>query len=204
MSNPRKPRGKTAINAEQLAKVARADRREVFLETLFNRSEILMAEMKADTIPKEVVALETLQSALSFFAAGHAHSDIVRAYPAISWREDTVTVPLAFVRVLVDGWAKFKMAGPGATIGECLHLEGGGQGSHNAREKLRHINKELRLSNASLVLYLEGEKSWDMTNGEIAAENAVGEDIVKRAIRKRSPKTLAGLAAMGVLKSGGS
>lgn len=156
-------------------------------------------------LPRALIAMEMLQSAFSAFEAGRSHSELAEGYPVEAWRTDTVEVPRAWLRVLVEGWEKYKCSPPGTTLGEVLGLEGGGQGKEPARNKLGDFNRRCRLSNATLVEYLSersegGRGSWENACATVAEAEGVHHDTVKRASQVMRKRTLSDLSNAGALR----
>ena len=79
-----------------------------FIEQLFNRTSKLIAATEDDKLPKELVALEVIQSAFSAFEVGKEHADFQAGYPVLAWREDVVSIPRALLRPLSGGVGKIQ------------------------------------------------------------------------------------------------
>lgn len=165
---------------------------------LSNRASLLLDERE---LPRAAIALDMLQSRLS---TDLAHSELREAYPLQAWREDTVEVPRAWLRVLVEGWETYKDAPDGTTFGEAMGLEGGGQGKFPVRTKFKQMRREVHLSNAAIIEYLtlkaDGESaSWERAYLAVAEAEGVSPDTVKRASEARRPAALARMDAIGLL-----
>jgi hypothetical protein len=179
----------------------RADPDAAFVFKLYWRAMTLVDD---PDFPNAAVAFEMMQSAFSAFEGGLAHKDIADGYPVAAWREDTVEIPRAWLRVLVEGWEKYKEASTGSTVGEALGIEGGGQGKLPIREKLSQLTKDIRLSNKALVEYRarqleDGHASWNKAYGIVANSESVSEETVKRACRKHLKAKLNREAFLGLL-----
>lgn len=128
------------------------------------------------------------------------------AFPVEAWKTDTVEIPRAWLQPLAEGWAKYRRAPPGTTLGEALSIEGGGAGKRPARERLLQLGKERRVSNrviftmASLVA-ANGKSSWENAYSIVAVEEDISIVTVRRASRKHRQATLESLKALGILKS---
>ena len=79
---------------------------------------------------------------------------ITSAFPA-EWRADTLPVPRELLRPIVSAWIQYKTAPTGKTFGECMSLEGGGQGSPPPTKRaLENQNKSKSYAFDVLVEYL--------------------------------------------------
>ena len=178
-----------------------------FLEAFFYRAVSLIDEMEEGHIPREVVALECILSAFSFLDDGKTHDEIKHAYPIEAWREDTVTVPAAWLRVIAEGWLKYRQAPSGKTFGEVMNLEGGGQGAPRLKAAVERLNRETRLSNLVLVEWLVGNDGGKMSQAKAIERVAYEEDLsvetVRNAWRQRRDQKIERLVALGVLKETG-
>jgi hypothetical protein len=177
-----------------------------FIFELHFRSLMLLEN---DKLPKSLVSLEMLQSVLSSREAGRQHSEISEAYPIKSWRDDTVEVPRAWIRELVASWEKYKKSEAQTTLGEAFGLEGGGQGVLPAKHRLDAMNRDTRIANAVVLEYLSerasGETgSWERAYGNVADQERVSLDTVKRATKPIRDLILNKLAELHVLKGGKS
>lgn len=173
---------------------------------LYNRSHMLLGN---DKLPKSLISLEMLESAFSFFEAGHGHAELTEAYPVEAWREDTVEVPRAWIRVLVEAWQKYKKNGFQTTLGEAFELEGGGQGKQPAKHWLEMMNRATRMSAAVIVEYLNERSSgksasWERACEIVAQKEDVSLDTVKRATNSMKEDILRKLSEYHVLKEGKS
>lgn len=182
-----------------------ADREADFVFNLYWRAMTLLDD---SDLPKAAVAFEMMQSAFSAFEGGLAHKDIADAYPATEWREDTVEIPRDWLRVMVDGWAKYKSGNTGSTLGEAFSVEGGGQGRHPVRESLDQLNRNIRLSNKAEVEYrvaqAEGSNAaWERAFNAVAADEGVSEETVKRAHNRFRKAKLQRFDSLGLLNSEG-
>ena len=175
---------------------------DAFIFALFNRATILL---ESHDIPRTAIALEMLQSAFSAFEGGLTHQDLSAGYPLKAWREDTVEIPRAWLRVLVEGWASYKRAPSGTTFGEALELEGGGQGKKKSRQKLSQLNAQIHISNKVLEEYLfaraSGQSgSWARACQNVAEAEGVSIDTVKRASKNRKVTSLKSFKELKLLK----
>ncbi|MFV0492875.1 MAG: hypothetical protein ACK5M4_13760 [Pseudorhodobacter sp.] len=156
------------------------------------------------SLPRSLIAMEMLQSALSAFDGELSHSDISDAYPVKAWREDTVEVPRAWVRVLVEGWKQYKRAPTGTSCGEAFGIEGGGQGKPPAKHRLSKLKDDIHISNEVLITYLQeraggGRGSWERACGKVAERREISEETVHRASKILRKQTVDKMERIGVL-----
>jgi hypothetical protein len=190
-------------NFHAIAESLRDDPAASFIFALQWRARTLLED---SGLPPTAITFEMIQSVLSAFAGGLAHSDIAEGYPVAAWREDTVEIPRAWLQELVVGWQKYKSGPVGSTFGESFGIDGRGQGKQPVRAKLRQLNKELRLSNEAIVEYLAeraegGQGSWERAYGKVAASEGVSEDTVKRACEKRLEAAFSRAEYLGLIAS---
>ena len=168
---------KKALSADPLAK---------FVFTLHWRASTLLDDTD---LSKAAITLEMIQSAFSAFENDLKHKDIAAGYPVTAWREDTVEIPRAWLRAMVEGWEKYKSGYTGSNFGEAFGIEGGGKGKGKTRQKLSQINQDIRLSNEVLVEYRamqleDGNASLTKAYGVVANNEGVCEKTVMRACKK--------------------
>jgi hypothetical protein len=184
-----------------LAEFFRNNPDDDFIFQLYWRAWSLMQQSE---LPHAAVTFEMMESAFSGFEGGLGHDDISAGYPVKAWREDTVEIPRAWLRVLVEGWRKYKTAPAGSTFGEAFKLEGGKQGASPARERLAHFNRGIRLSNAVMIEYLDerqngGRGSWERAAGKAAeAIENVSASTFERASKKHRHGTLSTASYLGI------
>lgn len=182
------------------------DPKAEFVLQLYNRAGTLLGDTD---LAGAAIVFEMMQSASSAFEGGLTHEDIADGYPDIEWREDTVEIPRAWMRVLAEGWANYKSASTGSTLGEALGVEGGGQGKQPAREQLRRLNSGIRLSNRALVEYLNdrsegGRGSWARAFVAVAEAEGTSEDTVERACKKYLKSKLSSVEYYQLLETKGA
>jgi hypothetical protein len=178
---------------------------EGFRIELFHRATTLLRQRD---IPKAAIAFEMLHSTFAAFEGGLQHQDISAGYPNKAWREDTVEIPRAWVKELVNGWRKYKEASTGTTVGEAFGLEGGGQGKGPTIRKLAKMNKDIKLSNLVLVEYLyerdqQGRGSWERAIEAVAEHQKISFDTVERAFEKFGKESRQRLEQSGLIVKGG-
>lgn len=179
---------------------------EEFIYQLFWRASGLL---ERSNLPNASIALEMIESAFNAMEGGLVHDDLRAAYPLVEWREDTVEVPRAWLRVLVEGWQKYKSDGDGRTLGEALGVEGSGQGKQPVRRQLIALNREIGISNQVLLEYAvalakTGSASWEEAYASAAEAENVSLDTARRAWKKHGPKKYANLSESGLLDEGGN
>jgi len=151
---------------------------------------LLDAAQKGE-IPHELVSLEILHGIATLYAThGFSNDAIMDAIPVETWRDEAVSVPLPILVKLMDAWGRYKNAPSGTTLGECLNVEGAGQGRTPARDHLERMRAERKLARAAIAEYLASgtPNSVPMAQSAvfatIAERNGVSADTVKRAYRK--------------------
>ncbi len=190
-------------NFHAIAESLRGDPAAKFVFELHWRARTLLED---SGLPHTAITFEMIQSVLSAFEGGLAHSDIAEGYPVAAWREDNVEIPRAWLRELVVGWQKYKSGPVGSTFGEAFGIDGRGQGKQPVRAKLRQLNNELRLSKLAHVEYRTeqaegGQGSWERACSEVAASEGVSEDTVKRACKKRLKAALSREEYLNLIKT---
>lgn len=190
-----------------LNEALRADPDAEFIFALYWRARTLLDDTD---LPKAAVAFEMTQSAFSAFEGGLAHKDIADAYPVAAWRKDAVEIPRAWLRVWVEGWAKYKSGNTGSTLGEAFGVEGGGQGRQPVRERMDQINRDIRLSNKVEIEYRSaqannGSATWERAIRAVVEDEdeSVSEDTVKRAHKKHKEAKLQRMEYLRLLKADG-
>jgi len=133
---------KAVLNLDAMKEILQRDEDEIYVEELKDWLLALLAENKADRLPREVVALEGLFSVFDAFQKGLDHERIKASYPLKSWREETAVIPIAWLRLFVEAWGKYVKSGPEQKFGEFLHLEGGGQGISPSKRTLAELKEK--------------------------------------------------------------
>lgn len=181
---------------------ARSDPTGAFVERLRARIESLTEDGR---FVKELIALEALESIMSAQVCGVSHDELKGAYPVEAWQRETVTVPADLLRVILDGWRAYKGAGAGRTFGECLSLEGGGQGKQPQRATLQAYKREIRHSRLTGLGYLlDDEPSWEAAAFAVSEQEhdklGTSPSSVLRASQKHRARMLAGLKAKKIIE----
>ena len=197
---------KPILDEEGLRNSERPSELDIFLDALFLRTNALLQEVDDGKLNGEIVCFETLISAFSALDEGRSHEEIKTAYPKDNWQEETIEIPKALIQLLLEGWVRYKAAGPQQTLGECFGLEGGGQGREPLKAVLARINQSKRYSNGVMIEYLaaqtDGKRiSYETAIGIVADREGVSHQTVKRASEKMRPDTIAIMQARGWLKS---
>ena len=167
-----------ALSADPLAK---------FVFTLHWRASTLLDN---NNLSKAAITLEMMQSAFSAFENDLKHKDIAAGYPVTAWREDTVEIPRAWLRAMVEGWEKYKSGYTGSDFGGAFGIEGGGKSKGKTRQKLSQINKDIRRSNKVLIefhaMQLEDGPAASLSKayGVVANSEGVDEKTLMRACER--------------------
>jgi hypothetical protein len=155
-------------------------------------------------LPRTAIALEMMTIALSAFDEGFTHAEIADAYPVEAWRKDTVEVPRAWIRELVDCWRTYKDAPTGTDFGEAFKIDGQGQGRRPVRSDFEAFAKVGRRRNEVVIEYLmaraAGQRpSWNAAIAKVAIAEGVSTDTVKGAMDESRDRILAYLRKIGIL-----
>ena len=164
----------------------------------------LSSLVEEDDLPRSAIAFEAMASAFSAFEAGKTHSDIRDAYPVRAWREDTVEVPRAWLRELVECWEKYKKAPESTDLGEAFGIDGSGQGRRPVRARLGRRKRDIRRVNLVVDHYLsavldEDRPSWNRAIEAVAEHEGVSADTVKRASGRLKERVFDRLRFLGVI-----
>jgi hypothetical protein len=188
-ATPRKAINKRTPDMETIRALNEALRADPVADFVFRLHWHARTLLDDTELPKAAIALEMMQSTFSAFEGGFEHKDVADGYPIEAWQKDTVEIPRAWLRVLVEGWEKYKAASTGSTIGEALGIEGGGQGKQSTRERLRKLKRSIQLMICVQIEYFaerveRGRGSWERAMIVVAENEGVSEDTVKRACKK--------------------
>lgn len=191
---------KKSLNIEAIKANLQQDEEAKYRDGLNGWLRGLLAEHESGRLPKEAVALEGLMSVFDAFQKGLTHESVADSYPVKAWREETATVPVAWLRVIVDAWAEYVKSGPGQTFGKCMKLEDPGQGTSPVKNRLAKYKEERSLSNEVLVNYLiDPSISFEQSIGEVADARSISDSKVKRASEKFRFQTVEALSVRGFL-----
>jgi hypothetical protein len=192
------------LDVEALKRAAKSEGLAKYKIQMSSRINGLLKAVESGELCDEIVALEVLMSIFDARTHGVDHDDLEEMYHRIDWREHTITIPMELLRPIAFAWQKYRGAPSGTTIGECLNLEGGGQGSHRQRSKLETINQHIGYANAVVLEYLapaNGEKSsWETAMSNVAEGKGVNPSTVRTAVRKYKSAIIEGLDQLGLLK----
>ncbi len=146
-------------------KLSRSDKH--FYKELQSRS-IQLAKLanKGERAP-EFVALEILTSLFSGYQGGLQHRDVIDALGVREWREQTVPVPYDLLRLIVESWFSYRNQDNNKTFGECLGIEGGGQGRQRAANKQDVRDRNQSLANrVTITLLMAKNNSVKMSQAQ--------------------------------------
>ena len=125
-------------------------REELAIQYYFRNLEI---ERKNANLPTTYIAFEAIRNMVAGRIEGYEDQDLLELYPE-EWGQETLTVPAAILRSLVSRWIAYIEAPEGKSLGEAFGLEGGGQGSHRIKSKMKTLMKHRKIANAVEVEYL--------------------------------------------------
>ena len=198
----RKPRGPVA-DPKAIKQLA-DDIIDPELLQLACRLEALEILRRKRTLNTPFIALEALGAFAGSKASGRTEKDLQNCWPK-EWGTETLTVPLSLVLALRDGWTAYKAAPSGKSLGESLKIEGGGQGRHPMKERLKTIDRDIALANAveSKYLRIEGlpdAKSLEDVFSEVAEAHDLSIQKVKDAHTMHKHAIRHALEALGILR----
>ena len=146
MAKPKPP----ALDVEHLR---RFNAEPYALKTLRARLRQLETARKAKEVTTTYIAFEALSAFVGGRSAGHTDAELRETWPS-EWGEQTITVPLALLSELAQGWVKYTDPSDAATLGEAMKLEGGGQGSSPVKRRMQTKDRRRKLANAVIIEYL--------------------------------------------------
>jgi hypothetical protein len=165
-----------------------------FLEALAARSEQYLQRLNSreGNISEAYIALDLMRAMASAHNGGIPSDEILAALPVKAWREDTVPIPFAFLRILATGWAEYleqQDETGGKKLGQCLGIEGRFQGAKGIAGKAKTRDEAQRFANLVIVelLFHEGigspPKLMAAIN-DVAKKARVSETTVRNAYRR--------------------
>lgn len=137
-------------------KLARSE--EDFLKDLTARSKQYAAMSASGERSEEFVALEMLAAIASGFHGGLEPMTVISALASKGWREDTVPVPREFILAIAAAYIDYSFNHNGRTFGECLGIEGGGQGAAKEIKKQRTRDRNQGLANRVVKLLIWSDR----------------------------------------------
>lgn len=158
------------------------------------------------TLNTPFIALEALGAFAAAKASGRTEKDLRTCWPK-EWGTETLNVPLSLVLALRDGWSAYKSAPPGKSLGESLKIEGGGQGRHPMKERLKSVDRDRALANAVESRYLQVEGLNDAMSlndvfAEVAKAHGLSVEKVKHAHSSHKSAIRHALESLKILKGG--
>ena len=180
MAKPKPPQ----IAPEEIPKTPR-DELERFLSQLYFRTLNSTTQLESGKLNKAWIALETLGAIFPALDAGLSHDEAKSAYPFPSWREDTVEVPVAVLRVIVESWNRYHVKDH-LTFGQAFGFEHvNRQGRRPMKQTANTIDKQLGLAGQVEARYrqIKGFEARSLAEvvAEVAEENGVSDTTVERA-----------------------
>ena len=163
-----------------------------FQEATFFFIRMLLAVDDGD-LSKATVSFEGLESLLSAYEAGDNHTlpRLIDAFPSPSWREDTIPVPVAFLRPLVLAWQHYKNIEPEQNkkskklFSQVLGIDGSGQGKDKDTNKLKELNRDAAMAHAVAKLKRsDPNRSLEDISFEVAEQFDMGDGTVSNAMAK--------------------
>ena len=172
------------------------DAKARLLEQSRNRIEGNIDALHRGDLNHAYVAFEALAEALAALSSQtFTQQDLQAAWPVASWRENTVTIPTELLAVILEPWARWARPESAWSLEEHYGFQQPNrQGSKPMKSVQAALDRKRRLSRKVLVRHatVEGEEGMPLTAAisDLAAEEDVSIDTVKRAYKEISPSTL--------------
>ena len=142
-------------------------------------------------LPQSVVALEFLSTMV---AASEEQNNIdldkiIASLPVKELRENLITIPLEFARVLSLPWQEYRRNNNEYSFSQELGIDGKGQGKGKASRTLNKMNKQQHLFNQVLIKsQLDLTKSIEQCIADVSDEENIKEETVKKAYQACKPR----------------
>lgn len=153
------------------------------LKSRLSRNESELANKQIST---PFAALDAIEALYVAHLKGHSSEQLSIALPD-AWGEETVAIPLPVLAALAFGWSEYRNAPAGRTLGECLKIEGAGQGKRPSKQIIAKKRERFGYAYATLKEYALARTAGTPVSLEQAIETisekrGVGYDTVKNAI----------------------
>jgi hypothetical protein len=173
------------------------------LKALRARLQQFETSRKAKEVPPTYIALDALSAFVRGRLDGHSDTELRETWPS-EWGEQTITVPLALLAKLAQGWKIYTDPSNGATLGEAMKLEGGGQGSSPVKRLMQSKDRRRKLANAVISEYVAhgaaGQPiSLEVAKNIVADSLGCGDALVNDAYRELGKGILQALEEAGVI-----
>jgi hypothetical protein len=163
---------------------------ELHIIRCWYRNKANIEAMKKGELNSAFVALEALHAIGPILLDGETPTDIIeKAFPVASWREDTVTIPADFLRILVTAWGAYEQNVVGKSFGQCLGIEfTNRQGKSPMLVRQKKNDQMRKLANEVFSIYADlGDRklsSLEAAMSTVAEKHGVSTETVKRAFSK--------------------
>lgn len=153
------------------------------LRSRFRRNEASLARKEISTC---FAALDAVEALYVGHEKGYTSDQLSEAFPE-AWGEETVAIPLPVLAALAFGWSEYRNAPAGRTLGECLKIEGAGQGKRPSKQIIAKKRERFGYAYATLKEYALARTAGTPVSLEQAIETisekrGVGYDTVKNAL----------------------
>ena len=181
----RKRKSRAPVVDQETLKKLKANIKDDELLQLAYRMEILEELRKTGTLNTPYIALEALGALSGGLLGGRTEDELQTTWPK-AWGNEKITLPLALILALRDGWDNYRQAPTGQTLGEALQIEGGGQGRHPMKAKLATIDRARFLARKIEAIYqrVEGDPNpMHLKDAifKVASENEVSFEMAEEA-----------------------
>lgn len=155
-----------------------------------------------DDIAKGTATLEVLESLAAIWEHRREYPElyqkVLNDLPVRNWREETMVVPTALIRLIVSAWTEYKRDAPGYSLGQKLEVESKTQGEQSQVYFLQKLRRDVVLARAVFMRRLTNKEagltamSLEQAIAEAANEwndkhphDTVSSKTVERAWKKR-------------------
>ncbi|WP_171180683.1 hypothetical protein [Ruegeria sp. HKCCD8929] len=163
------------------------DEIDLFLNRLLFRIRNNNLEVENGKLNEAWVAFEVLGAVFPLLEAGLSHDDAKLAYPTEDWRQQTVEVPTALIKTIVEGWNTYRDSAT-LTLGQGFGFEAlNRQGQSSMKRISEKIDHDRNLAAQVEIRYRqigdEQASSLEAVLAEVAKEFSVSPKTVERAYK---------------------
>jgi len=161
---------------------------ERYLVVLEARIHQYIERIQVGDIGKEFAALDLLASIFSAHEGQIPPNDLSFAYPIRAWREDQVLIPRALLRVIAEGWHRYREGEGETSLDQAFRLAGTGKGKSGSARRSTTIDKEIYLSNAVLAIWKQAEIDGRPISQDAAIQEVFEREKAKVSDGRKSPQ----------------
>lgn len=180
---------------------------QAFLTKLNARARQMADEVAEGDTSAAFAALDLLTSIHSGVSGGISSDELTTSYPVKHWREQQISVPIALLRPVVEGWFRYRWGDDQPSLEQALGVAANTKGASPERKNQLKKDRDRRLSNSVVVDLVascaEGAPvSQDAACAKVAEDENVSLRIVERAFRKHGIGTVEKLKLRGIIEDG--